>query len=703
MSNITFNSGSDFVKIKNRKIEINTGKEETDDSPIELKINTAAKNIITTMLFKGNKSDRVPEEIVFFFRFIDMNNYSSFSIKSGNQIRFTCMTGGKISLRTDYIQISKDNLFTEKFNLAFSVFEENLTVLIDGVMITCIDHVMDEKGDFFIQIIPYKNSFLNFKLEQVSVSQEILSFEPIINMKKNPAAFFMLANDLYERNSYDLALYYYKKGVLYGKGDDKIYNRIGNIQFLIENYASAEFYYKQAMDENSGNIEYRINYTRSLIKQNKSELFMPLVEDFINNINYNEELIIDYAGYIIGKRDWYKAKEILELIKEKSSDNPAYKARYGRVLIEMGNITEGRSFILTASSDMAVNDPASALILLKYSLDKSPNLEALKLTSDILYRAEEYGELCSLLTNFEQEVEFDEDLNNLYIRMLSKNGLYATVYSMITKMDNPSYDLLALKAESSIELKKYDEAEELINLLYSKAEFADKQINFLAVLIFRLAGFIKREPACMNDIYRNADKNDNSYQDVQKEYAKLLVDLMEFERAIPIVEDLLKIFPEDLELQYNAGIALDGIGDYYAAVHYLGKVYNLTGDSKAAYIYAHSLYYTKSFNNALDILLKHYSSLSKDGEADNLIANIYLSLGNIYEAQRYYYLALEKDEDNEEYALNLAESFYKQSDYESAYKITSQIIKANVFDRAMTLHLKIKESIAFSQGNIDGL
>jgi tetratricopeptide (TPR) repeat protein len=106
--------------------------------------------------------------------------------------------------------------------------------------------------------------------------------------------------------------------------------------------------------------------------------------------------------------------------------------------------------------------------------------------------------------------------------------------------------------------------------------------------------------------------------------------------------------------------------------------------------YGYALFYTGNYKGALNILDHYYTSLPDNGKILNLYGNLYLACNNIVEAQKYYYAALKIEPDNEEYALNLADSFIKLQDYENAYKITKQIVKKEAFDRAKSLHLRIK-------------
>ncbi len=693
-----FTTNSSCVTIKNRRVDIRSGKTDTLSSPIEIRYIKQAKNSILTLSYKCNKSDKVPKEIHFFIRYADDANYTRFSMRNGNEIKFVQISSGKIVLQTDYTKISSDNLFTEKFNLILSAFEESFSVLFDGLMIMNIEHLNEQSGDFFIRIEAGDSNELAFSFDKFIISEEILSFEPIIKMNKNATAYFMQGNDFYEQNAYELALYYYKKGILYGAGDDKIYNRIGNLQFLIENYPSAEFYYKLAKEQSPENDEYIFNYTRSLIKQNKEKDFIPYIEKCIAEKKYNFELSIDYAGFLIQKKDWSKAKEILELIKYENEYDTAFNTKYGRVLIELGDIDTGKELLYDAALKLKDNDPSSSIILLKYSLERKPDAKSLKLITIILYEADEFNEINGLLSALKDEVTFDGELFQIYLESMLFNGLYGTVWQEISKLEQSKItnDLLLLQAESGIHLKKLVDVERIINILYNDESFMETHINRLAIVLFKLAGFTKKVPLYMHEIYTNANTHSKDFIDVQKEYAKLLVDLTEFEKALPILQDLLKKLPEDIEIQYNTGIALDGVEDWEGARIYLQKVYSATGNPEVGFIFAHTIYYLKMFNDALQIMIKHYDALPDDGKKDNLIGNIYLSLGNNAEAQRYYYSALEKDNENEEYAINLAESFYKLKDYASAFMITKQIVKPDNFDRAMILHIKLKEHLYFS-------
>lgn len=664
----------------------------------DIQFNGKYKNYIVSFRYKPVKKNLYPQEISYFIRYIDPANYSFFTLSEGKYIRFSNKRNNITTLDTGNIKITEDNLFKDKFDMVLSVFEESFIAIIDKTMVMNIEHLVEDTGDFFFTFTPSKENDMEFELENFGSSDSILNFEAVIQMQKNPSVYFMEANIFYEQSVYEYALYYYKKGLLYGNGDEKIYNRVGNLQFLIENYPSAEFYYKLAYDITPDNREYKVNFVRSLIKQNKSTAFLPLIEEFKNSNDYDIELFIDYAGFLINGKNYTEAKTILDKIKDVSFDNPGFKTKYGRVLIESGKIDEGKNILFEAATIMKKTDPSSAAIILKYSLEKKIDLDSIKLLVDILFFANEYKTIFDILNNIKDEITFDDCILEKLIISEVKLGMYQSAWNELEKIDGNtiSSDILIYKVISATELKKYDKSREIIEVLYQNEEFKKKNINLLVREIFKLAGASKMLPENVDTLIGECDKQKDDYQEAVREYGKLLVDNGEYKKALPIIERFLDKNPEDVEMQFNAGIVYDGLEDYESARKYLTKVSAVSNDPLVIYTLSHTLYYGKYFQDALNLLLTNYARLENDGKIDNLIGNIYLSLDNIAEAQRYYYIALEKDNDNEEYALNLAESFYKMKDYESAFKITSQIIKKGEFDRAMTLHIKIKEHLYIS-------
>ena len=157
-------------------------------------------------------------------------------IDKGNSIRFQSVHAGRVTIDTDWLIISQKNLFATSSIFVISVFDELFTLLIDGTMVLNIEQVIEEEGEFYMCWSSSSERVVQSKLDKLMVSSHTLSFEPILTMKKNADAYFMVANSFYEQNAYELALFYYKKAVSLGEGDFKIYNRLGNLQFLIENY-----------------------------------------------------------------------------------------------------------------------------------------------------------------------------------------------------------------------------------------------------------------------------------------------------------------------------------------------------------------------------------------------------------------------------------------------------------------------------------
>ena len=172
-----------------------------------------------------------------------------------------------------------------------------------------------------------------------------------------------------------------------------------------------------------------------------------------------------------------------------------------------------------------------------------------------------------------------------------------------------------------------------------------------------------------------------------------MVDNNEYEKAIETFMNIKKDKDNKPELLYNIALAYSELKEYLLAKEHLLKAFRINESPQIVFLLANILIHTMEYKEALNILTTYYNTLPKDGSVDNLIGNIYLANNKIPEAQKYYYKALGIDKENEEYALNLAESFYRLKDYKNAFHITKQIVKKEKFDRAKTLHMKVKSHL----------
>jgi Tfp pilus assembly protein PilF len=198
----------------------------------------------------------------------------------------------------------------------------------------------------------------------------------------------------------------------------------------------------------------------------------------------------------------------------------------------------------------------------------------------------------------------------------------------------------------------------------------------------------------VDEIYRQANKKKSGHTRVRVEYGKILVDLGRHEEAVSILNSVMPEYDHDPVVLYNLGLACHSLDDFLIGRDYLLKAQALSpGSPLIMFALASTLYYTKEYPEALKLARICYDELPRDGKTDNLLGNIFLGLNMITEAQKSYYQALELDPDNEEFALNLAESFYQLKDYENALMITRQLVKDDAMDRAKSLHLRLKSHL----------
>ncbi|HOV13820.1 MAG TPA: tetratricopeptide repeat protein, partial [Spirochaetota bacterium] len=341
--NIIINHTNYQIEYKNKKNLSIKGVTTIPDEEIFFDINykKELKNFLIT--FNSNsKMNSMTNEIKFYFRYVDDKNYCSFSVRGGQYIKFAVIGNGETRIQTSYIKISDINIFQDKFNFILLCFEESTTVLIDNVIILHIEHTPEIEGKIGIQFLSPKKDDFNLNLENFYITDDILTFEAIIEMPKNSNVYFMEANDFYEQNRYDLSLIYYKKGLLFGKGDDKIYNRVANLLFLIEEYKEAEKYYNEALRLNPDKIDYKINLGRTLLRLNKDNEASKLLEAGIENGVRDIELFIDYSALWMKVRKYDEALKYLKMAQEIDSNNFSVLYKTGKCLIEMGHIDAGK-------------------------------------------------------------------------------------------------------------------------------------------------------------------------------------------------------------------------------------------------------------------------------------------------------------------------------------------------------------------------
>ena len=687
----------DSISVKKSNILINCKIKKFQRHNFDIKYDKLVKNFIITFNF-NSKMEPNDRELVFYYRYLDDKNYCYFSIKEGQYIKLSVIGNGINKLQTSYLKITDQNLFNDKFSFVLSVFEDTTTVLIDKKIVLNIDHTPNLEGDLGIQMVsnqeyqPY-----NLARDNFNITEDVINFQYIIELPRQSDVFFMHANDFYEQNRYDYALYYYNKGLLFGAGDDKIYNRIANLYFLIEEYENAVKFYSLALKHLPNKIEYQINLGRALVRNDNENEALPYLEKAIESVKNDIDLLIDYSSVWIKKKDYNKAITFLKQALEIDKDNFSALYKLGKCLIESGVLNDGKDELYKAAKSVMSKDPSSSANILKYSIDKKADLKSVKLLSKILYNNREFREAYELIKKCRVEIEYDEELFEILINTEIELELSIQVVREFDGYQKPLSDnLKLLKSKALLAINDVVNAGKIIeDLLIVKPE---KLIYKIISTKLQILSKTKSNKDADN-LVKLALKGKPDYDSVMEEYAKILVDRNNYEEAIAI---LLPIFEKvnnqnknekAFELMYNLGIAYLGISNYFEAVKYFFKIYDSYKEPQLIFLLSTALFHLKRFKDALDILFTHQSILPKDGSVENLLGNIYLGLENIPEAQKYYYKALEVDDQNEEFALNLAESFYKLNDYYSAYKITKQIVKENSLDRAKSLHLRIKSHL----------
>lgn len=162
----------------------------------------------------------------------------------------------------------------------------------------------------------------------------------------------------------------------------------------------------------------------------------------------------------------------------------------------------------------------------------------------------------------------------------------------------------------------------------------------------------------------------------------------ENEKAFQLLQDLVKAYPEDKELQYQLA------GSYFydekmeEAKEHLNYV--LTLDS--SYVQAYNLLSiihrrNGNYKNAIKLLKKYIRHEPNDAAPHHNLAEIYEALGDNKSAVEYYEKALSVKPDFHYSILNLANMYSKMGDYDKARKkylsaidvVPSEELKAQVF------------------------
>lgn len=679
------------IELKSKDTLIINGKAksnlQSNNLDFDIEYKEITKNVMISFILSGKNKDP-NKDIIFYFRVVDNQNYCSFTIRDGKDIKFSVVWHGKENLKTDWYTITNDNLFIDKSEFILAFFEEKTTVLINGNVILDIDDTPEVEGKFGIHF--RGDTLFDMKFDKFHITQEIINFQPIIEMPKRSDVYFMQANDFYEQNRYEIALRYYKKGLLYGLGDAKIYNRIGNLYFLIEQYDLALEYYDRAYTKEPDNIEYKESVARSFAKLSKFDLAIQMFEEVIESGSNNLEVLIDYGSILIEKKEYEKALEFLQKAYKQDQENAAILSKRGKCLVILKKIKEGQQDLLKAAKIYAKSDPSASAIILKYSLQKRKDKKSLIFLCELLEEKGEFGDVYELIKSSMVEIQVDDDIMRLLINAELNIGLFEKALEELDfyKDKEIPTQILALKIEIFIKMKRYEEANIIVNKILQDAKFdkvGKNQIIYLKLKILSKSG-IKEN---YDDFFNELTKKKTFYIESQIEYAKILVDAKRFEEALTIFEKLEKKISPDAEFYYNYGLAYLGIREFYFAKNMLIHANSMSPQNHLIiFALASALFYAKDYYEAKQLIVENYSNIPEDGRTDNLLGNIYLSLEDIPNAQKFYYKALEIDPENEEFALNLAESFYKMKDYESMYMITKQLVKKSELDRAKSLHLR---------------
>lgn len=700
------NNGIEVTPDKRERLEVKGAAAAGEEHRFDIESSLNPKNLVISMaIMSRSKVD--PGQINFYFRYVDSDNYCIFSIREGREIAFKVIGKGKVVLSTSWLNIAKESLYKKNFNFILAAFEDTTTVLIDETVVLNIEHTPEVEGKVGIEFISAPGSELDCVLDKFSISDNVINLQPILELPKRPDVYFMHGSDFYEQNRYELSLTYYRKGMLFGRSDDKINNRVGNLFFLIEEFKSAETFYKLAYDAVPDNIDYKINYVRSLIRQRKEAEFEPLFKELIAKEVVDKELYIDYAGYLIDRALYSEARIYLIKIEDEAKDEFSYLAKAGRCLVELGELNRGVELLCKAAELQKDKDPASSVIILKFALARKTDAACLKLLSQLLIWVGEYKEVYEIIMKTRWDIPFDQELL-----------VYLVTAELELDLDQQAFDEFErfageelipgagyVKAKAMTRLGMFEEALAELETLsrridLEKGELEGVTVNEIIYLDLYIYSNGNREfltskegQEFIGSLVEMARPDQPLFKEIRKEYAMMLVDGGRHNEAIPILKELLSGEESKLELYYNLGLAYYGLEDYLSARDNLLKVYKENSSREVVFAYANTLFYCKSYHEAIAILNEHFDSYyfenAPDGKVHNLLGNLYLAIENIGDAVKHYYAALGKEPENEEYGLNLAETFYKLKDYASAYKLTSQIVQKDKLDRAKSLHLRV--------------
>lgn len=699
-------NGIDISRDKKRRIEMRGAAEQSDSPIFNIEFDGSPRNLVMSSTFE-NRARADVKQIDAYFRYVDESNYCLFSLREGREIAFKVVGKGKTVLKTSWLKITEQSLFKKSFNFILAAFEDTTTVLIDETVVLNIEHTPEVEGraGFSFQAAPGEE--LDLRLDKFSISDNVINMQPILELPKRPDVYFMQGNDFYEQNRYELSLTYYRKGMLFGRSDDKINNRVGNLFFLIEEFASAERFYKLAYDAVPDNIDYKVNYVRSLIKQRREAEFMPLFKELMAAEVVDKELYIEYAGFLIDRAKYKQARNYLAKIEDEAKDEFSYLTKAGRCLVELGELDRGVELLCQAAEKSAENDPTSSVIILKFALNRKIDTACLKLLSKLLLSVGEHKEVYEIIMQCRWEIDFDQELLVSLVEAELELELFHQAIDEFERFENEELIPRAsyVKAKALTRMGMFEEAlgelEKLSGQLdVEKGELAGVTTNDLIYLDLYIYSNGNKEFLAskegqdfISSLVELAREDQPLYSDIRKEYAMILVDAGRYSEAVPIIEELLKGAGDKLELYYNLGLAYYGLEDYLEARNNLLKVYKENTSPDVVFAYANTLFYCRNYFEAIAILNdsfdEYYFANAPDGKVNNLLGNLYLATENIGEAVKHYYAALGKEPENEEYGLNLAETFYKLKDYNSAYKLTSQIVKKEKLDRAKSLHLRI--------------
>lgn len=657
------------------------------------------KNILISTTIKSNMISPKNNEIKFYFRFVDDKNHCYFSIKDGQYIKFAVVGKGKHTLETSWIKITEGNLFKDKFSFILSVFEETTTVIISDTMALNIEETPEVEGKAGIRFVSSNDEGFNIEMENLHFTEEILNFESIIKMPKTPEVFFMIANNFYDQKRYDLALVYYKKGLLFGPGDDKIYNRIGNLLFLIEEYWDAIKFYQRSIELDPENEEYKINLGRAYIKTNKEKEALDILEEPIKKGLKDPNLLIDYSLIWINNGEYEKALYFLKKAEKKAKNNSTLLYRKGKCLINLGDIDAGKKSLYEAANILVRTEPSSGAIILKYSLEKKTDIDSLKLLCELLKDNNDYRDIYELIKKSRCEIDIDDQLIEELINAEIKLDLYDKALeeykNLKTKELTPN--LRHLKMLIYINLSKYKEANKEINYFIKNNNDLKININELVYYKLMIMNLSEKITDCKKEITL-LKKNKSYYFQALGEYGKILIAEKQYKKGINTLAEVINSKEIiDPKIYYFLGIGYYNLEDLVSAKNNLLKVYNIIpNDPVIPYVLSNIFFYMREYDSALKILTDSYSYLPNDGRKDNLLGNIYMAKGLLNNAHDHFENALGRDPKNIEFSLNLAELYYRCKNYNNAYQITKKILDKDRSKQAETLNIKLRSHLLIS-------